>query len=108
MKSIKTIFSKIKEIFRSDSAKKTLDVETIKKVLGYIGKHKIYLAISICLAVVAVALTLYVPILIGDAIDEIGNSPINVDLIIDKLLLGGVLILFTALAAPFVSDISAI
>lgn len=98
MKSIKTIFSKIKEIFRSDSAKKTLDVETIKKVLGYIGKHKIYLAISICLAVVAVALTLYVPILIGDAIDEIGNSPINVDLIIDKLLLGGVLILFTALA----------
>ena len=98
MKSIKTIFSKIKEIFRSDGAKKTLDVETIKKVLGYIGKHKIYLAISICLAVVAVALTLYVPILIGDAIDEIGNSPINVDLIIDKLLLGGVLILFTALA----------
>ncbi len=98
MKSIKTIFSKIKEIFRSDSAKKTLDVETIKKVLGYIGKHKIYLAISICLAVVAVALTLYVPILIGDAIDEIGNSPIDMDLIIDKLLLGGVLILFTALA----------
>ena len=106
MKSIKTIFSKIKEIFRSDSAKKTLDVETIKKVLGYIGKHKIYLAISICLAVVAVALTLYVPILIGDAIDEIGNSPINVDLIIDKLLLGGVLILFTALANWFMNAIN--
>ena len=98
MKNIKNLFSKIKDIFKSQGQKKPLDVETIKKVLGYIGKHKIYLAISICLAVVAVALTLYVPILIGDAIDEIGNSPINIDLIINKLLLGGVLILFTALA----------
>ena len=98
MKNIKNLFSKIKDIFKSQGQKKSLDVETIKKVLGYIGKHKIYLAISICLAVVAVALTLYVPILIGDAIDEIGNSPINIDLIINKLLLGGVLILFTALA----------
>lgn len=98
MKNIKNLFSKIKDIFKSQGQKKPLDIETIKKVLGYIGKHKIYLAISICLAVVAVALTLYVPILIGDAIDEIGNSPINMDLIINKLLLGGVLILFTALA----------
>ena len=98
MKNIKNLFSKIKDIFKSHGQKKPLDIETIKKVLGYIGKHKIYLAISICLAVVAVALTLYVPILIGDAIDEIGNSPIDVDLIINKLLLGGVLILFTALA----------
>ena len=98
MKNIKNLFSKIKDIFKSHGQKKPLDIETIKKVLGYIGKHKIYLAISICLAVVAVALTLYVPILIGDAIDEIGNSPINMDLIINKLLLGGVLILFTALA----------
>ena len=98
MKNIKNLVSKIKDIFKSQGQKKPLDVETIKKVLGYIGKHKIYLAISICLAVVAVALTLYVPILIGDAIDEIGNSPINIDLIINKLLLGGVLILFTALA----------
>ena len=98
MKNIKNLFSKIKDIFKSQGQKKPLDIETIKKVLGYIGKHKIYLAISICLAVVAVALTLYVPILIGDAIDEIGNSPIDVYLIINKLLLGGVLILFTALA----------
>ena len=98
MKNIKNLFSKIKDIFKSQGQKKPLDIETIKKVLGYIGKHKIYLAISICLAVAAVALTLYVPILIGDAIDEIGNSPINMDLIINKLLLGGVLILFTALA----------
>ena len=98
MKNIKNLFSKIKDIFKSQGQIKPLDIETIKKVLGYIGKHKIYLAISICLAVVAVALTLYVPILIGDAIDEIGNSPINIDLIINKLLLGGVLILFTALA----------
>ena len=57
MSGIKNIFSKIKEFFKFGDAKKPLDTETIKKVLGYIGKHKIYLAISICLAVVSVGLT---------------------------------------------------
>lgn len=98
MSGIKNIFSKIKEFFKFGDAKKPLDTETIKKVLGYIGKHKIYLAISICLAVVSVGLTLYVPILIGDAIDEIGSSPINISFIIHKLLIGGVLVLLTAFA----------
>ena len=98
MSGIKNIFSKIKEFFKFGGAKKPLDTETIKKVLGYIGKHKIYLAISTLLALTSVALTLYVPILIGDAIDEIGNSPIDINVIINKLLLGGILILFTALA----------
>ena len=44
---------------------------TMKKVLGYIGKYKLLLPISMLLALVTVALTLYVPILIGDAIDLI-------------------------------------
>ena len=38
------------------------------------------------------------PILIGDAIDEIGSSPINISFIIHKLLIGGVLVLLTAFA----------
>ena len=44
---------------------------TIKKVLAYIKKYNAFLALSILLAVVSVALTLYVPILIGKAIDLI-------------------------------------
>lgn len=45
------------------------NTETIKKVLSYIGKYKFYLLFSIAFAAVSVALTLYVPILAGQAID---------------------------------------
>ena len=44
---------------------------TLKKVLRYIKKYWIYLALSITAAAVTVALTLYLPILTGDAIDLI-------------------------------------
>lgn len=44
---------------------------TLKKVLHYIKKYWIYLALSIIAAAVTVALTLYLPILTGDAIDLI-------------------------------------
>lgn len=50
----------------------------IKKVLGYIGKYKFILALSIICAAVSSLLTLYVPILIGQAIDYI-IGPGNVD-----------------------------
>ena len=43
----------------------------LKKVLHYIKKYWIYLALSIIAATVTVALTLYLPILTGDAIDLI-------------------------------------
>lgn len=44
---------------------------TIRKVLNYIGKYKIFLGLSILFAALSVILTLYVPILIGKAIDYI-------------------------------------
>lgn len=44
---------------------------TIKKVLGAIKKYRLLLAISILLATITVGFTLYVPILIGEAIDLI-------------------------------------
>lgn len=44
---------------------------TIKKVLNYIGKYKIFLGLSVLFASLSVVLTLYVPILIGKAIDYI-------------------------------------
>lgn len=45
--------------------------DTIYKVLKYIRKYWIFLVLSIVSAAVTVALTLYVPLLIGDAIDSI-------------------------------------
>ena len=44
---------------------------TLKKALGYIGRYKYLLPVSIFLALITVALTLYLPILIGEAIDLI-------------------------------------
>ena len=45
-------------------------METIKKVLHYIKKYRLLVGMSLVLAVI-VALTLYVPILTGDAVDLI-------------------------------------
>ena len=52
--------------------------KTLKRVLQYIDKYKYYLIISILFATVTVALTLYAPILIGNAIDLIVGK-VNVD-----------------------------
>lgn len=43
--------------------------KTLKKVFQYIGKYWLYLVFSILCAMLTVILTLYVPILTGDAID---------------------------------------
>ena len=55
---------------------------TVKRILLYIRKYRIFVGLSILLAASAVALTLYVPILIGQAIDCIAG-PGNVSF--DKL-----------------------
>ena len=44
---------------------------TLGRVLKYIGKYKFLLPVSILLAIITVFLTLYIPILIGDAISII-------------------------------------
>lgn len=52
--------------------------KVLLKVLSVLGKQKIIFSISIVLAVINVALTLYVPVLIGDAIDFIvGKGNVN-------------------------------
>ena len=43
--------------------------QTLKKVFDYIGKYWLYLVFSVLCALLTVILTLYVPILTGDAID---------------------------------------
>ena len=43
----------------------------MKKLLKLIGKYKIFLGFSVIFAAISVVLQLYVPVLFGDAIDEV-------------------------------------
>ena len=43
--------------------------KTLLKILSVLGRQKIYFVFSVLLALINVALTLYVPILVGEAID---------------------------------------
>ena len=80
---------------------------TIKKVLSYIGKYKLLLPISMLFALITVALTLYVPILIGDAIDMIiGEGAVNFDGIRPLLIKAAILIGITALSQWLMSTIN--
>ncbi len=73
--------------------------ETIKKVLQYIRRYWFYLILSLFLAVVTVALTLYIPILTGNAVDYIidkGNVDFDAVLIICKKIAMAVVITMAA------------
>ena len=54
---------------KPEQAKKANQAETLKKVLQYIRKYWFLVALSLILAAVTVGLTLYIPILTGDAVD---------------------------------------
>ncbi|MBR5140017.1 MAG: ABC transporter ATP-binding protein [Clostridia bacterium] len=87
--------------------KKTKKPSTLRKVLGYIGKYKFFLPITLLFATVTVALTLYVPILIGDAIDLIvGKDNVQFKEITKILTLSAVLIAITALSQWIMSAIN--
>lgn len=47
---------------------------TLRKVLAYLKQYRFFMICSVILAAVTVILTLYVPILIGDAIDSIVSA----------------------------------
>lgn len=51
--------------------KKDFQLKTFVKVLHYISRYKIWLIITLIMAVLVTVLTLYVPILVGRAIDNI-------------------------------------
>ncbi len=79
---------------------------TLRKVLKYIGRYKLLLPVSIFFALVTVALTLYIPIIIGDVIDVIGSGNIDFSVIAEHLLLAAVLIGITALAQWLMSTVN--
>ena len=66
---------------------------TLKRVLCYIEGYRLYLLASILLAVLTVALTLYAPILTGDAIDfMIGKGAVDYAALLKLLTKLGVII----------------
>ncbi len=65
----------------------TTYLNTIKKVLGYLKAYKFLFVISLILALITVAGTLYIPILVGDAIDlAIGKNNVDFEGIMPILL----------------------
>ncbi len=72
--------------------------QTLKRVIAYIDKYKYLLFLSMILALVSVALTLYAPILVGEAIDNIiSKDNVDFETIIIILIKLAVVIAVTAL-----------
>lgn len=86
---------------REEKMKKTdknTQTYALKKVLHYIGRYKILMMLSIILAAITVAMSLYIPILIGNAIDMIvGKGEVNFAVITSILIKVGIIIAVTAL-----------
>lgn len=80
---------------------------TLKKVLKYVGRHGFLMAVSVILAAVTVALTLYAPILIGDAIDLIvGQNNVDFDGIARILIKTAIVIGITAVVQWLMNTIN--
>lgn len=73
--------------------------DIIKRIFTYVGRYKIYLYFSLLLAVVSVAGTLYVPVLIGNVIDYIVDiNNVDFESIVAVLIKVCVIILIVALS----------
>ena len=72
---------------------------TLRKVLTYIGNYRFLLLFSILLAGVSVVLTLYAPILFGDAIDGIvAEHKVDFELVLSILRKTAFIVLLTSAA----------
>lgn len=82
-----------------ENRKRKKQTETLKKVLKYIEKYKIFLILSLIFAVATVISTLYIPVVTGQVIDHI-LAPGQVEFPVIFRLLGkiGVITGLTALA----------
>lgn len=77
--------------------KKKGNVKTFFEILGYLKNYRIHFILSIVFTALSVALTLYVPILIGEAVDlAIGFGNVDLEKISEILLRVAVCIVLTA------------
>lgn len=80
---------------------------TFGKVLSFISRYKLQVIISLILAAGTVALTLYIPLIFGDAIDSIiGKGSVDFEKIIPLLIKAGVLSALCALLTWFMNTIN--
>lgn len=79
---------------------------TLSRVLKFVGRYKILMLISALLAAAFVILSLYIPIIIGDAIDMIGADKINVEGIVELLVFAGALVGIAALSQWLMTSIN--
>ncbi len=87
--------------------KQKIQMNTIRKVLEYIKEYRILLLFSLALAAVTVALTLYVPILVGNAIDSIiGQGNVNFEEVAKILVKIGFAVGITAVLQWLMSTIN--
>jgi len=83
---------------RVHDMKNKFDTGTLKKVLKYIKQYRILLLFSIILAAVTVVMTLYIPVLVGRAIDHIiGKGNVDFRAVFEILLRIGMIASLTAL-----------
>lgn len=81
--------------------------KTLGKVLRYIGRYKLLLPVSMLLALITVALTLYVPMLIGDAINEmVGKDAVVFEKVYRYLIISAILVAVTAVSQWLMSTIN--
>ena len=74
------------------------NVKTFFKVIKYLKIYRLHFILSIIFTTISVALTLYVPILVGEALDlTIGKGIVNMSEITNILIKMGIAILATAL-----------
>ncbi len=71
---------------------------TVKKVLHYVGRYKIHLFFSVIFAAISVAISLYIPVLAGKAIDTVtGKGNVDFEALIPKLTAIALLAVVSAL-----------
>ena len=76
---------------------KKSNFSSIKRVLSYIKKYTPLLIVSILLSIATVGCSLYIPIIIGDSIDNIiGKGLVNFDIVFSLLLRVGIMALTIA------------
>ena len=73
-------------------------IKTFFEILRYLKIYKLHFSLSVVFTAISVALTLYIPILVGQAVDlAVGVNNVDVDGIIRILVKVGIAVIITAL-----------
>lgn len=81
------------------NTEKTNSMATLVRLMKYLKHYMFYLAASLFMSIISVALTLYIPILIGNAVDcIIGKNQVDFNELFKIAVIMGICVLITAVA----------